>query len=379
MAVGSLTLDKSRSLRRPARLAPFAEFLVTGGATLFLIPAAWWFQKTSGLEQSEYLVSFWAFYAAYLINDPHFGVTYFLFYRGARGRLLGPSFSGAQRARYAVAAIAIPIVMLAWISWALVQSSGEALGGLIQVMFFLVGWHYVKQGFGVMMVLSARRGVGFSQHERWALLSHAFAAWAYAWSSPAEIGNQYEESGIVYTALAHPAGLEHVTGGLFFLSGGILVWFLIRKWLRERTFPPLAALTGYVMSLWLWTVYSSFDPLMAYVIPGLHSLQYLYFVYLLKKNEARAEQGEPKFGRPVGARLAVLAISSIVLGYLILTGIPNFLDETLMGTHAESAPAGPLGATPFLAAFVVFVNIHHYFMDHVIWRRENPETKFLRD
>jgi len=24
------------------------------------------------------------------------------------------------------------------------------------------------------------------------------------------------------------------------------------------------------------------------------------------------------------------------------------------------------------------VNIHHYFMDHVIWRRDNPDTRFLR-
>ena len=37
-----------------------------------------------------------------------------------------------------------------------------------------------------------------------------------------------------------------------------------------------------------------------------------------------------------------------------------------------------LGATPYFAAFFAFVNIHHYFMDHVIWRRENPETRHLR-
>jgi hypothetical protein len=39
---------------------------------------------------------------------------------------------------------------------------------------------------------------------------------------------------------------------------------------------------------------------------------------------------------------------------------------------------GPLGPTPFFAAFFVIVNIHHYFMDHAIWRREHPETRFLR-
>lgn len=382
MAVGSLTLEKSEGLKKSARWAPFLEFLVTGGATLLLIPVAWWLQSLAGLEESEYLVSFWAFYAAYLINDPHFGVTYLLFYRGARGRLLGPSFRGVQRIRYAVAAIVVPLVMLAWIGWALAQRSGTALGGLIQLMFFLVGWHYVKQGFGVMTVLSARKGVRFSKHERWALMAHAFAAWAYAWSSPAEIGRQYQESGVVYTALAHPPGLEQVTGVLFFSSGGVLAWFLARKWYREKTLPPLPALTGYLMALWLWTVYSNFDPLIAYLIPGLHSLQYLYFVYLLKRNEGRAEQGEPKFGRSVTTRLATLALSAIVVGYLILTGLPSLLDSVLVAdpeAAKAAAEQGGLGPSPFLAAFVVFVNIHHYFMDHVIWRRENPETRFLKD
>jgi len=27
----------------------------------------------------------------------------------------------------------------------------------------------------------------------------------------------------------------------------------------------------------------------------------------------------------------------------------------------------------------VFVNIHHYFMDNVIWRRDNPDMRFLRN
>jgi len=45
-------------------------------------------------------------------------------------------------------------------------------------MFFLVGWHYVKQGFGVFIVLSARRGAFYAGRERLAILAHCFAGWA---------------------------------------------------------------------------------------------------------------------------------------------------------------------------------------------------------
>jgi hypothetical protein len=37
----------------------------------------------------------------------------------------------------------------------------------------------------------------------------------------------------------------------------------------------------------------------------------------------------------------------------------------------------PFGPTPYLAAIGCFVNIHHYFMDAVLWRRENPVLRVL--
>jgi hypothetical protein len=37
-----------------------------------------------------------------------------------------------------------------------------------------------------------------------------------------------------------------------------------------------------------------------------------------------------------------------------------------------------LGSTLFLFTFWIFINIHHYFLDNVMWRRGNPEvSKYL--
>ena len=33
------------------------------------------------------------------------------------------------------------------------------------------------------------------------------------------------------------------------------------------------------------------------------------------------------------------------------------------------------GTTVFVFIAWTFINIHHYFIDNVIWRRENPETR----
>jgi hypothetical protein len=133
-----------------------------------------------------------------------------------------------------------------------------------------------------------------------------------------------------------------------------------------------------LLTVWSWTIYSAIDPVVRYAIPALHSLQYLYFVWLLKRNQARAEEGPPSFGRSVSVRLAGLAFCALGLGWLLFRGAPTLLDEAWL-PRGRGAAAGALGPTPFFAAFFAVVNIHHYLMDHVIWRRDNPVTRYLRD
>lgn len=382
----ALTMASATTIESPRSLSPaapwgtkLAELLLVGGGTLVLFPLAWLLRAVVGLDDAELAVGFLAFHAAYVVNDPHFAVTYLLFYRDARSRAVGDVFTPVQRARYWVAGFVVPLILASWALAALWLGSAPILASLLQLMFLLVGWHYAKQGFGVLMVLSARRGMRFSALERRVILGHCFAAWAYAWASPADSGTVVEEQGVLFTTWARPPELELATGAVFGLSALALVVVLVRKWRAERRWPSVTALSGFLITIWLWTVFTSLDPLMVYVIPALHSLQYFYFVWLLERNEAREREGPPSFGRPVGVRLGIVAASSIGLGFLLFHGLPGLLDGTMVGDVADSSKTmRRLGPTPYLAAFFAFVNIHHYFMDHVIWRRENPTTRYLR-
>jgi hypothetical protein len=348
------------------------EFLAVGGATLLLFPISWWLRSSIGLDASELAVGALMFHAAYVINDPHFSVTYLLFYDDARARALGDALSPRQRARYVFAGVVVPIVLVAWAAVGLALRSAQTLGWMVQLMFLLVGWHYTKQGFGVLAILSARRGVRFEARERRVILAHCYAAWAYAWASPASAAGEFEERGVVYWAIARPAWLELATGVALAISTVALGSILLAKRRREGSL-PLAPLAGFLITVWAWTIYSSLDPLIQYVIPALHAIQYFYFVGLLRWNQATAAEGPPMFGKPASARLVVLAISALALGWALFHGAPELLDASLaLGDER-------LGATPFFAVFFVVVNVHHYFMDHVIWRRENPDTRFLRD
>ncbi len=384
---GNATNGRAARAMDAGRGARFVEFMAVGGATLFLFPLAWLLRRSIGLDASEYAVGFATFYGAYVINDPHFSVTYLLFYRDARRRASSPDVPLAQRARYLFAGAVVPAVLVGWAAFALALRSAQTLGWMVQLMFLLVGWHYAKQGFGVLAVLSARRGVVVTPHERTALLAHCFTGWAYAWASPAIVAGDFEEKGVVYWAPAHPRWLELATGAAFAASAIALIAVLAARWLRERKALPFAPLAGLLITVWSWTVFTTIDPLIRYLIPALHSIQYLYFVWLMRRNEAREEEGPPSFGRPVAVRVGALAVSALALGWLLFRGAPTFLDGIFashphLSVHAAHAARAveldALGETPFFAAFFVIVNIHHYFMDNVIWRRDNPDTRYLR-
>ena len=378
-SAGTIPMTAAEAPRGEPWRARVAEFLALGGGTLVLFPLAWLVRRTVGLDASEDAIDAFAYHAALVINNPHFAVTYLLFYKDARNRALGGVLPPAQRARYVFAGLVVPAALLAWAASALHAGTARSMGFMVELMFFLVGWHYVKQGFGILTVFSARRGLRYSPLERAVILSHCFAGWAYAWASPATPGREVAEKGVIYTSLARPPGLERAALVAFGLSTAALLVTLALKWRRERRLPPFAPLAGFLTSIWLWTVYSSVDPLMRYIIPALHSIQYLYVVWLLKRNEAREAEGPPLFGRPVGVELGILAVSAVGLAWVLFRGAPELLDGALVLRSSAGEAAPRLGETPYFAAIYVFVNIHHYFMDTVIWRRENPETRHLRD
>jgi hypothetical protein len=350
------------------------EFLLVGGATPLMFVVSWLLRESLGLDAADLVVGFTFFHAAYIENDPHFSVTYLLFYEDFKERAFGSAFSRSLRVRYLLAGLLIPAGLALWALTSLASGSAEQLGMLLQLMFVLVGWHYVKQGFGVMMVLSARRGLRFSTTERRIILVHCFAGWAYSWANPHQDARLDEVKGVIYTGVARPYLFEMVALAVLAASTIALVAMLVRKRQREGPLPIFTPLTALLCSIWIWLIYSAADPLVRYMTPALHSLQYLYFVWLLKRNEAKSREVAPFFEAPPRERLAVLALTALALGWFLFHGA-----EALDDAPFRAATGSRLGPTPYFAALYAFVNLHHYFMDNVIWRRENPRTRHLTE
>jgi hypothetical protein len=364
-------------------LGRLGEFMMVGGASLIILPLAMLIGPSDG---NIYVTAWVMFYVAYIVNDPHFMVSYQIFYRGARAKLglgqgsqtgagAGPEgpvvYAPAEVWRYRFAGLVVPAILLTWIGYGFVSSSAAVFGWMIHLMFLTVGWHYCKQGFGVLTVLSARRGVKFSNLERSAFLFHVHAAWTSTWVSTQIGDHTYEMDGISYTAINLDPMVATVFQGAFWLSCAGVALVLILRTLRERALPPLIPLTGYLVSIHLWLVFSHFNALFAYIIPALHSLQYWFFVALLEKGRDREARAINPRTPPFWRRFAVLITTTVALGLAFMSFGPRWLDGVF--PYARDA----LGVTAVFASFAAFINIHHYFIDNVIWRRGNPEMRHL--
>lgn len=111
------------------------EFLLVGGGTIVLFPLAFLLRKVVGLDDAELTVGFLTFYGAYVINDPHFAVTYLLFYKDVRRRARGEGRGWAQRARYVMAGFVVPVVLAVWAVVSIARHSGRTLGWMVQLFF----------------------------------------------------------------------------------------------------------------------------------------------------------------------------------------------------------------------------------------------------
>lgn len=363
--------------RVASRRSRWLELLAVGGGTFVLWPLLWLLREGLGLDDAELAVGFVFFHAAHFLNDPHFVVSYLLFYRDVPDAIRGRGVSRAQHVRWLVAGVLVPAVLVGWAAHALATRDAQSIGWMAQLMYLTVGWHYAKQGFGALVVVLARGGVRLTSLERMAALVHVYAAWAFAWASPASAAGEFEERGVVYWAPSRPGWLEVGTGVVFAVSTLVLLVVLAHKAWRERGL-PWAELACFFVTIWIWTVFTSVDPLLRYAIPALHSVQYLYFVGLVRRNEARATTDPESFGPSVASRVAWLAVSAIGLGWLVFHGAPDALDALTVARSGGESAMGDLGPTPFFAVAYVLVNVHHFFMDFALWRHDSWTAKYLR-
>ncbi len=354
----------SRAQREGFLFSPAIDFLGLGGGSLVAFAVIYLFFNDEKLYP--------AFFAAGLllanvVNHPHFAHSYQIFYRDFAKKLTHADYSPGLRARYLFSGVIAPIALLVFFIAALAFSSPKALGYGAFLMFFMVGWHYVKQGYGMAMVDAVLKKRFFNDREKNALLINGYATWICAWLLIGRTISDRSYFGldipvvdapdyIFYPAVAVAAASFSWT--IFVLGHGALV--------NGRRY-PVNGLLAYGVSLYPWLFFRHVNPLYFALVPLFHSLQYMTVVWRYELNVNAGEHRRSPF-----AHMAQFYGLAILLGGVGFWGAPFLLADFL-----------PLENTAFtgytmLAVFWTFINVHHYLMDNVMWRKGNPDVaKYL--
>lgn len=296
-----------------------------------------------------------------LINHPHFAASYVLFYRSAHRLLIDHSVSLTFKARYVAAGFAIPALLVAYFAWAFASADLRLIGYAGNAMLLLVGWHYAKQGFGILIVDSVYQKRFFDIREKRLLLMNAHACWFAFWILANEYVSERTLWGVTYFSINFPAPVVFTTVAISIATTALTLQMLWRRYAGSDRPLPLAGTSAYLITVYLWLL-GRLDPALLLFIPMFHSLQYLLIV-------ARLERNRVGLARSAGLKLLLFYLVCVALGYLGFWNLPNIIDglPLLSSERFESA---------LVATFSVwvFINIHHYFLDNVIWKKDNPET-----
>jgi len=349
---------------------PVTDFLVAGGGSLIVAPVIIWLIRDKGAVTPKAAVA--SLTLSLLINYPHFAHSYQLLYSGIVQRITGNT-GWKVRLRYLWAGFIVPAIFGLFLAGVFVTGNVSALGYSANAMALTVGWHYVKQGYGVAIVLSAIRRIYYTNLEKRLLLLNGYAVWLYSWMALNEALREVTYLGITYMTLAIPSLARTLAGGAAVLTTLAVVVAMAQRILWRRQAVSWNGLIGYGCSLYLWVVARYTDPVLALFVPMFHSLQYLMFVwrYEINKAEVDAHSDRPGRGRRPSARdrFGRFVITGLVLGFLGFIALPVIL-------NAVVAP-DPQRWGPSLFAFicVIWINVHHYFIDNVIWRRDNDDVR----
>ena len=287
-------------------------------------------------------------WVATTINMPHFMASYRMVYR-----------SRAMILRHRWASIYVPLILLLAVLGAVWEAQYSTAGVviLVSVASAYLAWHYTGQVWGMMATFAFLEGASFDRSERTLIRTslRILLVWHVTW--------------FLYTQLRNPGV---VRPAYLFISAGTLVAFALgviglgRMRRRTGMLPPARALVAWI-AIFVWYAVMARDPKAIFWIQIAHALQYLAFPIRVEINRT-ASDAQQTHGRLVG-HMALYGVGLLVVSVVIAQVVPGRAMDAVANVFGEQ----PGRVTPVL--ILMFLNIHHYFTDGVIWKISNPEVK----
>jgi len=326
----------------------WADTLIIGGLSIVT-----WVGLLTFYHPADTHPIFWfALVLSLLVNYPHFSATVYRLYQ-----------SPDNIRQFPVTALGVPLILFAAAGASFWQPSVVAPYFL---MLFLLWspYHYSGQTIGLTLVYARRAGFSIGQRERMALSAFAFSAsvcGVIRFQQTGATAGFTDFYGMAVPTFPLPDWMDAAaqavmwTGALVFITFTLL-WCVAQK----RLLPPIVLLPA--LTHFVWFVPGAGLKSFWIVIPFFHSLQYLLIALVMQlKVRIDASGGEYSW-RCIGTEARRWGLRNILGGMLLFIGLPAVFSWL------------PLPVLTTVGILAAAVNIHHFFVDGVIWKLRDAAT-----
>lgn len=286
----------------------------------------------------------------WIINYPHFSATSYRLYR-----------SPEHIRQYPLTAYAVPVLLLAG---AVLALQSPAVVAPFFVKFFQIWspYHFSGQTFGLGMLYARRAGLSLRRLERTCLRWFIFSTYLSLIATIETGQRQYQFFGVVYPALGIPVVVSQIAlVAMYVLGLVVLALFVALPLVRRRQVAWMTLLPAATQFVWFGL--GQRLPSFAEFIPAFHSAQYLlvaWSVQLRERLDEEQQQGSRAF---VSAESGHWLLSNVLGGFTLFWGLPHA--ATWIGGYDINLTT---------AVFFSAIQIHHFFVDGVIWKLKNPRV-----
>jgi hypothetical protein len=338
-----------RSPRDRYFISASVDFLLIGGASLVLYFACLYDKSFASSTRLATLAAT----LVWVCNYPHFASTNYRLYR-----------TRSNVRQYPMTATLMPLLLV--VTVIACYASPHAVAPLFVKLYLIWSpYHFSAQTLGITLIYARRSGFEVRPWERKAIAGFVFLTFAQA-SAYAEVGTARPAPfyGVSFSTLGLHAWLPHLLRdamwGCLIAFGAMMLWRVLRD---RQVVPWIVLLPAAAQAVWFvprgGMVAGNFN----YMVPFFHSLQYLLIAWSVQMKESEDEAGAAPSWRFIGQESLRWAVICGAGGVALFWALPH-----IAGHFGE-----PLGFS--IAVMFAAVQVHHFFVDGVIWKLKNPRVQ----
>jgi hypothetical protein len=255
--------------------------------------------------------------------------------------------------------------------WSQYAGCGQLLFAILLIVQTIwSGHHYCMQAFGVALACGEKCSFRLEKRQKQILLLNLYALWIMNMLSGYTFFSMLNTGSFAYHPTRFPQPLCWASYAVFGTSLiAVVVSVVVPALRQQKKFPPLLAVVP-ILSIWAWLQpFSQPFGFQASIAPIAHGAQYLHFAYKVESNGF--DSGLGKSFRLRAIHFVGFTVATVLLGYLGFLYVPRILDSAKM--------IGNAAPNFFLLAAFVFISMHHYIVDSVVWKHDSRARKLLKE